>query len=70
MYGRIYGYDVYGQPDFENTESLGDLPRAFCPPRGKMPAKQAPIFQQMSTEGFLHGKHATLRPAPPRDDDQ
>lgn len=70
MYGRIFGFDVYGQPDFENTESLGDLPQALCPPRGKMPAKQAPIFEKMSREGFLRGKHATFRPEPTRGIDQ
>ncbi len=70
MFGRIYGFDAYGQPDFKNTESLGDLPRAFCPPRGRMPLKQAPIFAQMSREGFLNGKHAIVPGQPGRTDDQ
>ena len=66
MVGRIYGYDVYGQPDFVNTEAIGDLPKCMTPGPGNMPLKQAPIFRQMSREGFLNGKYSTniVRPAP------
>ena len=72
MFGRIYGYDVYGQPDFVNTEAIGDLPKCMTPGPGNMPLKQAPIFRQMSKEGFLRGKYSIniVRPAPRRADDQ
>ena len=72
MFGRIYGYDVYGQPDFVNTEAIGDLPKCMTPGPGNMPLEQAPIFRQMSKEGFLRGKYSIniVRPAPRRADDQ
>lgn len=65
------GWDVYGRPDYRQVEFRHELPRAWHPPRGNMPLEQAPIFRQMSREGFLNGRRAKndFRPTQGRDDE-
>lgn len=72
MFGRVHGYDVYGQPDFKNTEVIGELPRCLSKRPGGMPIKLAPAFRKMSKEGFLRGrKSISVRSEPkPTDESQ
>ena len=58
--GTLHGWDVYGRPDFKQVEWTHDQPRCISPSgeRSRMPLQQGPIFQQMSREGFLRGRHS------------
>ena len=61
MFGRIHGWDPYGRPDFTQTELISELPKCMHSYPSRMPIKQAPIFRQMSREGFLDAKPHIIR---------